>query len=139
MKKTLVFQLFSLIFLLSACGVPTAEHTKVVNDLADCAKQRDETVVQANTCRSQVKGLTADNEKLRKDNQGLQDRVSELSSKAQKAEQLEKATQTYEDLQKKLEKEIQDGQIQLTEMKNRLTMTMVDKILFASGSVDVSK
>jgi len=46
MKKTLVFPLFSLIFLLSACGVPTAEHTKAVNDLADCAKQRDETVVQ---------------------------------------------------------------------------------------------
>jgi chemotaxis protein MotB len=86
-----------------------------------------------------VKSLTADNETLRKDNQGLQDRVSELSPKAQKAEQLEKATQTYEDLQKKLEKEIQEGQIQLTEMKNRLTMTMVDKILFASGSADVSK
>jgi chemotaxis protein MotB len=139
MKKSLVFPLISLVFLLSACGVPTAEHTKVVSDLADCAKQRDETVVQANTCRNQVKGLTADNETLRKENQGLQDRVSELSPKAQKAEQLEKATQTYEDLQKKLEKEIQEGQIQLTEMKNRLTMTMVDKILFASGSADVSK
>jgi len=139
MKKTLVFPLFSLIFLLSACGVPTAEHTKAVNDLADCAKQRDETVVQVNTCRSQVKGLTADNEMLKKDKEALQGKVNELTTKAEKAEQLEKATQTYQDLQKKLEKEIQDGQVQLTEMKNRLTMTMVDKILFASGSADVSR
>jgi chemotaxis protein MotB len=146
MKKTLFFPLFFLVFFLSACGVPVAEHTKVVNDLADCAKLRDETVVQANTCRNQVKGLTTENEALRKDkeslqkdNQGLRTRVGELTPKAEKAEQLEKATQTYEDLQKKLEKEIQDGQIQLKEMKDRLTMTMVDKILFASGSADVRK
>jgi chemotaxis protein MotB len=132
--------------LLSACGIPVADHTKVVNDLADCAKQRDETMVQTNTCKNQVKNLTAENETLgkdkealQKDNQGLQSKVSELTSKAEKAEQLEKATKTYEDLQKKLEKEIHDGQIQLKEMKNRLTMTMVDKILFASGSADVSK
>jgi len=146
LKKSLFFPLFSLLFLVTACGVPGAEHTKVVKDLADCAKQRDETTVQANTCKSQVKKLTAeydalkrDKESLQKENQGLQGKVGELSSQAEKAEQLEKATQTYQDLQKKLEKEIQDGQVQLTEMKNRLTMTMVDKILFASGSADVSK
>jgi chemotaxis protein MotB len=146
MKKSLYFPLFFLLFLVPACGIPVADHTKVVNDLADCAKRRDENMVQANACQSQVKNLTTENdtlkkakEALQKENQGLQGKVSELASKAEKAEQLEKATQTYQDLQKKLEKEIQDGQVQLTEMKNRLTMTMVDKILFASGSADVSK
>lgn len=139
MGKSLFFPLFFVVFLLSACGVPVADHTKIVDDLADCAKQRDEAVVQVNACQNQVKGITAENENLKKENQDLQGKVSELTSKAQKAEQLEKATQTYQDLQKKLEKEIQDGQIQLTEMKNRLTMTMVDKILFASGSADVRK
>jgi chemotaxis protein MotB len=65
--------------------------------------------------------------------------VSELSPKAERAEQLEKATQTYQDLTKKLEKEIQEGQIEITEMKNRLTVTMVDKIIFPSGSANISK
>lgn len=139
MGKSLLFPLFFVVFLLSACGVPVADHTKIMNDLADCAKQRDEAAVQMNACQNQVKGITAENENLKKEKQDLQGKVSELTSKAQKAEQLEKATQTYQDLQKKLEKEIQDGQIQLTEMKNRLTMTMVDKILFASGSADVRK
>ncbi len=69
----------------------------------------------------------------------LQGKVDELSPKAQKAEQLEKATQTYQDLAKKLEKEIQEGQIEITEMKNRLTVTMVDKIIFPSGSAEISK
>jgi chemotaxis protein MotB len=128
-----------MLFLVNACGVPTADHTKVVSELGDCAKQRDETTVQSNICMNQVRNLTTETEALKKDKESLQSTVNELTSKAEKAEQLEKATQTYQDLQKKLEREIQDGQIQLTEMKNRLTMTLVDKILFASGSADVSK
>jgi len=80
-----------------------------------------------------------DRDSIQKDKDQLQVKVAELSQKAEKAEQLEKATQTYQDLQKKLEKEIQDGQVQITEMKNRLTMTMVDKIIFASGSAEISK
>jgi chemotaxis protein MotB len=146
MNKALIFPLFCLVFLLPACGIPVADHTKVVNELAVCGKQRDESAGQVNACRDQAKNLTAENDSLKKDkdalqkeNQGLQGKVTELSAKAEKTEQLEKTTQTYQDLQKKLEREIQDGQVQLTEMKNRLTMTMVDKILFASGSADVSK
>ena len=135
----LVFSAISLLFSLSACGVPTAEHTRVVNELSDCAKLRDETTVQLNTCRNQVKNLSAENDAFKQDKEALLAQVDELNAKAVKAEQLEKATQTYQDLQKKLEKEIQEGQIKLTEMKNRLTMTMVDKILFPSGSADISK
>jgi chemotaxis protein MotB len=139
MRKILVFSAVSMVFLLSACGVPTADHAKVVNDLSECAKVRDDATVQLNTCRNQAKNLSAENESVKKDKEALQAQVNELNAKAAKAEQLEKATQTYQDLQKKLEKEIQDGQIKLTEMKNRLTMTMVDKILFPSGSADISK
>ena len=139
MKKLLVFPSFLLFFALAACGVPTAEHTKVVQDLAACSKQRDEATVQSNACRNQVKALTADNEAVKKERDALQAKVTELNEKAAKAEQLERTTATYEDLKKKLEKEIQDGKVQITEMQNRLTMTMVDKILFPSGSADISK
>jgi len=145
-KELPVFVVFLSLLALAGCGVPTAEHTKVVNELSDCSKQRFDATSQANLCKEQVKGLLAENEGLKKeksalqkDKDGLESRISDLTAKAEKTEQLEKATQTYEDLQKKLEEEIRDGKIQLTEMKNRLTMTMVDKILFASGSADVSK
>ena len=146
MKKALYFPLVSLLLLTTACGVPMAEHTKVMDDLAVCGRSRDESVSEASACKGKLKDVTEENDALKKhresiqrENQVLLGKVSELTSKAEKAEQLEKATQTYQDLQKKLEREIQDGQVQLTEMKNRLTMTMVDKILFASGSADVSK
>ncbi len=124
------------------------------------AKEAQSLAAKTEDLQAQVKGLTADVEGLKKERTALQQekttlqqeketaqkdiaalqaKVSELSQKAEKAEQLEKATQTYEDLKKKLEKEIQEGQVQITEMKNRLTVTMVDQILFASGSAEVGK
>ncbi len=158
MRKELVFPLFALL-LFSGCV------TRGTYDLK--AKEAESLSAKAQDLQAQVTGLSADVDKLKKERETLQqekdtlqqekdklqkeneaslkektelsEKVAELSEKAEKAEQLEKATQTYQDLTKKLEKEIQEGQVQITEMKNRLTMTMVDKILFPSGSANISK
>ncbi len=130
MKKGILFSVFALL-LFSGC-VSSGKY-----DLK--AKEVDSLTAQKSSLEEQVKKLIDDTEALKKEKDTLQAKVSELSPKAQKAEQLEKATQTYQDLTKKLEKEIQQGQIQITEMKNRLTMTMVDKIIFPSGSAEISK
>ena len=110
------------------------------------AKEADTLVALSDNLQGQVKMLTGEVDMLKKQQSALQAEKAAvekerdlLSQKAEKAEQLERATQTYQDLQKKLEKEIQEGKVQLTEMKNRLTMTMVDKIIFPSGSTDISK
>jgi chemotaxis protein MotB len=134
MKKGLVFPLFALL-LFTGC-VSQATYDRKTKELT----------AQSENLQAQVKSLSSENEALRKDRETLQkeqdelqDKAKELSQKAEKAEQLEKATQTYQDLTKKLEKEIHEGQVQITEMKNRLTMTMVDKILFSSGSASIGK
>ncbi len=116
---------------------------------------------------AQAKILTADIDNMRKDLEALQkdketleientmlqkerdsflgekaaldEKVSDLSEKAEKEDQLEATTKTYQDLTERLKREILEGQVQITEMKNRLTMTMVDKILFPSGSDAISK
>ncbi len=150
-RKTLVFPLV-LMLLLSGCVAQSTFDLK--------AKEADEFAGKANNCEKQMKGLAVENEALKlektalqqekmtlqldkeaaqKDRATLQAKIDELTQKAEKAEQLEKATQTYQDLTQKLEKEIQAGLVQITEMKNRLTMTMVDKILFPSGSAETSK
>ncbi len=134
MKKRLVLPLFALL-LFTGC-VSAAKHELVVKDLDERTKERDTLAVLSDKLQAQTKTQGAELDVLKKDKEALQSRVNELSPKA---EQLEKATQTYQDLTKKLEKEIQEGQIQITEMKNRLTMTMVDKILFPSGSAEISK
>lgn len=146
MKKKLVIPAVISLLAAAGCGVPTAEHSKVVSDLADCSKQRFEATSEANLCKDQVRGLLSENEALKrdktsliKDKDTLQAKVNDLATaKAEKTEQLEKTTRTYEDLQQKLEQEIRDGKIQISEMKDKLTVTLVDKVLFASGSADVS-
>jgi chemotaxis protein MotB len=130
MKKGFFFSLLALL-LVSGC-VSSGKY-----DLK--TKEVDSLTAQKSSLEEQVKKLSDDADALKKEKDALQTKVNELSPKAQKAEQLEKATQTYQDLTKKLEKEIQQGQIQITEMKNRLTMTMVDKIIFPSGSAEISK
>lgn len=147
MRKGLVFMLFALL-LFSGCA-----KTVPVEQYDVKAKEADALMAQNDNLQGQVKSLTADVASLKKEQESLkkeqeltlkekealQAKVDELSQKAEKAEQLEKATQTYQDLQKKLEKEIQEGQVQIKEMKDRLTVTMVDQILFPSGSAEVGK
>jgi chemotaxis protein MotB len=130
MKKTLIFPVLALSFLF-ACVSQGTYDTK--------AKEAEDLSAQVASLRAQTEDLSKQVEALKKERESLQTQVNELSQKAEKAEQLEKATQTYQDLQKKLEKEIQDGKVKITEMKNRLTMTMVDKIIFPSGSTEISK
>jgi chemotaxis protein MotB len=158
MKKQLVLPLLALL-LLSGCVMRSTYDVK--------AKEADALTSKSADLEAQVKDLTAARDSLLHDKEALQAekgkllkeietlqkekeaalkekealaaQIAELQQKAEKAEQLEKATQTYEDLTKKLEKEIQEGQVKITEMKNRLTMTMVDKIIFPSGSAQISK
>jgi chemotaxis protein MotB len=140
MRKGLVYALFALL-LFSGCA-----KTVPIEQYDAKTKEVDALTAQTNTLQSQVKGLTEEVASLKKEKEmtqmekdALQAKVDELSQKAEKAEKLEKATQTYEDLQKKLEREIREGQVQIKEMKDRLTVTMVDQILFPSGSAKVGK
>jgi chemotaxis protein MotB len=144
MKKVIVFPVFVLL-LLSGC-VSQSTYDLKAREVQTLASQSDDLQAQVKTLTSDVEVLKKDREALVKEKDAalkerddLLAKNSALSLKAEKAEQLEKTTQTYQDLQKKLEKEISEGKVQLTEMKNRLTMTMVDKIIFPSGSVEISK
>jgi chemotaxis protein MotB len=151
MKKIKVFS--SVAFLLLAGCVSQATFDKK-------AKEADTLVALSDNLQGQIKNLTAERDALKKQQEDLLNerdalqtekaavekerdilrvKTGDLSQKAEKAERLERATHTYQDLQKKLEKEIQEGKVQLSEMKNRLTMTMVDKIIFPSGSTEISK
>ncbi len=144
MKKQLVFPLLAL--LLATGCVSQATYDLKAKEAASLAVKTDDQEAQMKSLSAEIEALKKEREALQRekeaqqqDSAALQAKVSQLSKKAEKAEQLEKTTQTYQDLQKKLEKEIQEGQVQIKEMKDRLTVTMVDQILFASGSADVGK
>lgn len=60
-------------------------------------------------------------------------------AEAEKAKELElsKVKQSYENLASSLKSEIQAGEVKLTQLQGKLTVQLVDKILFDSGSDDI--
>jgi chemotaxis protein MotB len=79
--------------------------------------------------RKKVADLEAENTKLKEN-------VALLQTKSQ---EVEKASNTYKELLQEMKGEIAQGQVTITELKGKLTMDVVDKILFASGESTVKK
>jgi chemotaxis protein MotB len=56
----------------------------------------------------------------------------------QKEEEINKLKQTYDELVKDMEAEIKQGEIQITRLADRLSVSLVDRILFPSGEADIT-
>lgn len=113
---------------------------KLNGDLTNVTAKRDELdkVLKAKTddlskavseSRAKVADLEAENKKLKEN-------VAQLQVKSEK---VEKESNTYKELMQEMKGEIAQGQIAITELKGKLTMDVVDKILFASGESAVKK
>ncbi len=63
----------------------------------------------------------------------------QTASLAQEKGVAEAKSREYEDLAQALQKEISAGQIEVSEMKNRMTLRLKDRILFPSGSARLSR
>jgi chemotaxis protein MotB len=137
MKRAVLPSLFAALLLGGCVSQGTYENLQSQNKVM--YREVQSLTFQVDNLQEQVKSLASQNAALKQDGDALQARIHDLSLQAGQAEQLEKATQTYQDLTRKLEKEIREGQVQIKEMKDRLTMTMVDKILFPSGSTEIGK
>lgn len=80
--------------------------------------------------RRKIEELEADNRRLKQEIENLQ-RVKE--------EKVREVSRTYEDLLKKMEGEISKGQVTISELKGKLTVNMVDAVLFDSGKAEVKE
>ncbi len=72
---------------------------------------------------------------LESDNAGLNGEIANL--KKAKEEEVQKTSKTYEDLLEKMKSEISQGQVTISELKGKLTVNLVDAILFDSGKAEV--
>ena len=68
---------------------------------------------------------------LERENGTLRREIADLK-KAQE-EKVEKVSRTYEGLLSKMEEEIRHGQVTISELRGKLTLNMVDAILFDTG------
>ncbi|MGA8754353.1 OmpA family protein [Candidatus Deferrimicrobium sp.] len=126
----------------------TLQNEKLTTDLSYVTDQRDKAVADKEELdrilqsksdslsqtifdlRRRVADLDAENAKLKAENASL--------VKARE-EQVQKVSSTYESMLEKMKSEISQGQITISELKGKLTVNMVDSILFDSGKAEVKK
>jgi chemotaxis protein MotB len=72
---------------------------------------------------------------LEGENAGLREEIANLQKA--KVEEVQKTSKTYEELLEKMKSEISQGQVTISELKGKLTVNMVDAILFDSGKAEV--
>lgn len=72
---------------------------------------------------------------LENDNSRLKAEIANLQKA--KEEEVQKTSNTYEELLDKMKSEISQGQVTISELKGKLTVNMVDAILFDSGKAEV--
>lgn len=85
--------------------------------------------------RDKNQQLQQQNAELEKQIVGLKNEITNLQQV--KEEEVKKTSKTYEDLLDKMKSEISQGQVTISELKGKLTVNMVDAILFDSGKAEV--
>jgi chemotaxis protein MotB len=121
-----------------------------VADLTAKLKATDDTLASAQTSNKDLqetldakKGeLTNKVSELIKERDALQKQLDDAkaakaAAEAAAAAEIEKTKKSYEDLTTGLKSEIAAGQIQITQLQGKLTVNLVDKILFDSGKAEI--
>lgn len=115
-------------------------------EVASAHKDRDKLAADN---RELDKVLKAKSDTLSKNIAELRQKVTDLEHengtlkaeianlKKAKEEEVQKTSKTYEDLLEKMKSEISQGQVTISELKGKLTVNMVDAILFDSGKAEV--
>jgi len=123
-----------------------ATNTRLKGELADAGKRND----QLTADRAELeRDLTTKTGELGKNISDLNQRVNTLEgdktrlrqelADAQKAreEKLREVSSTYEQLVAKMKGEIDKGQVTISELKGKLTVNLVEAILFDSGRAEI--
>lgn len=156
MFKKLVSLLFvvSLVMAASGCMVMKDTYMKKVSEADELSKnlaaeqQKNKDLTAENTgLKKQLATVTSEKEEL---NNVLNAKSDDLSKKIaalraeneelkKTKEKVQQVSKTYESMLKKMESEVAQGQVTITELKGKLTVKMVDAILFDSGQSEVKK
>ena len=92
--------------------------------------------------QKQASDLEANAARIAKEREQLRQEQSRLAAtleqeRAAKEEEIKRLTRTQEDLSKSLQDEISKGNITIQQVRDRLTINMVDRVLFDSGQAQV--
>ncbi len=151
----------SLLFM--GCGVSKKIHQSVLNDfesvktelattrvlkesldneIQELKKKLDDLESTLAARNTELEALRQQNLELMNARNNLMAEVEDLQAQtgqltAAKNKEIEKLKGTYDSLVSELQEEIKKGEIKVTQVLDRLSVNMVEKILFDSGSADI--
>lgn len=102
----------------------TADKKGLEESLRSTADAKNQKIGELSRKLGDVEG---ENKRLKDDIAGLQ----------KQKEEVQKASKTYGDLLEQMKGEIAKGQVTISELKGKLTVNMVDSVLFDSGKAEV--
>jgi len=115
--------------LLAACGVSKDEFAAAQKDAANYKKQFQDEQSKSTALQKQVSDLQTQNTQLTQSTTQLTQEKGELESKSKQ----------YEELAGSLNEQIKSGQVELSELKGKMTVKLKDKVVFPSGSAAINK
>jgi chemotaxis protein MotB len=115
-----------------------SELQKRVGDLEGQAGRAKDLEQQLSQRDLEVGRLTQGGEALAAEKEALAAEKARLEKeRAAKEEEIRRLTKTQEDLTKSLQAQIDNGDIKIKQVRDRLTINMVEKVLFNSGQAQV--
>ena len=152
MKKPVILLL--LVVLTAGC-VSAGKYRMKVDEAAKNQDQAQQLTIDKAALEKHVADLQESNKKLsdalsatknKKDQmiseltQEKQDLVNKITAlEKEKEDSINSLKKTYDNLVKDMETEIKQGEVQITQLQGKLTVNMVDKILFNSGEAEVNR
>jgi len=115
--------------LLGACGVSKDEFAAAQKDAANYKKQFQDEQAKTAALQKQVTDLQGQNTQLTQSTTQLTQEKGELEAKSKQ----------YEELAGSLKDQIQSGQVEISELKGKMTVKLKDKVVFGSGSAAINK
>jgi len=126
MKVALIVVSVIALALASATFYFYGANSKAQSELATLRADKDVLTVKAQTLEEEKAALARE----------LEAKVAEISK--EKEVEIAKLKGTYDELVAGMKNEIEQGQIKITQLADRLSVSMVDKILFPSGEADIT-
>jgi chemotaxis protein MotB len=122
------------------------QYKKLNGDFAQVSIQKDKIAAdryeldkvlkaKSDSLSKTISELRGKNAILETENASLKESIANL--KKAKEEEVKTVSKTYENLMQEMKGEIAQGQVTITELKGKLTLNVVDQILFASGEAEV--
>lgn len=126
-NSTTRFLVITALLLVALTGYLAWEYLRLRAELEEASGRNAELMLEANRAREELKSMS----------QRLEQDLTKVSK--EKEAELERLKHTHDEMVKGLQKEIEAGEVTITRLADRLSVKLVDRILFPTGEAAIGE